>query len=94
VGFEASYWLEVESGKSSKNLILAKTTFRWLKATGYAEAIGLNLIFVFLAMPCVRDAAQQVFMDVPKASAVVVADWSRQKFGQLPFPKWGEVVTE
>lgn len=93
-GFETLFWLEVESGHSSKNLILEKTTMRWLKATGYAEAVGLRLIFVFLAMPWVRDAARLAFLDVPKTSAVVVADWSRQKFGQLPFPKWGEAVVE
>lgn len=91
---EALFWLEVESGHSSKNLILEKTTIRWLKANGYAEAVGVRLIFVFLAMPWVRDAARLAFIDVPSTSAVIVADWSRQNFGQLPFPKWGEVVTK
>ena len=93
-GVETLFWLEVESGHSSKNLILDKTTVRWLKATGYAEAVGLNLIFVFLAMPWVRDAARLAFIDVPKTSAVIIADWSRQNFGKLPFPKWGEVAIE
>ena len=91
---ETLFWLEVESGHSSRNLILDKTTVRWLKATGYAEAVGVHLVFVFLAMPWVRDAARLAFIDVPKTSAVIVADWSRQNFGQLPFPKWGEVVVE
>ena len=93
-GLETLFWLEVESGHSSKNLILDKTTVRWLKATGYAEAVGVQLVFVFLAMPWVRDAARLAFIDVPRTSAVIVADWSRQNFGQLPFPKWGEVVME
>jgi len=92
--FETLFWLEVESGKSSRNLILEKTTVRWLKATSYAEAVGVNLIFVFLAMPWVRDAARLAFLDVPKTSAVIVADWSRHNFGKLPFPKWGETVVE
>ena len=91
---ETLFWLEVESGKSSRNLILDKTKVRWLKATGYAEAVGVNLIFVFLAMPWVRDAARLAFIDVPKTSAVILADWSRQNFGQLPFPKWGEAVVD
>lgn len=86
-GFGTLFWLEVEGGKSSRNLILDKTTVRWLKATGYAEAVGVHLIFVFLAMPWARDAARLAFMDVPKTSSVIVADLSRQKFGQLPFPK-------
>lgn len=91
-GHETLFWLEVESGHSSKNLILDKTTVRWLKAAGYADAVGVHLVFVLLAMPWVRDAARLAFMDVPKTSAVIVADWSRQNFGHLPFPKWGEVV--
>ena len=84
---ETLFWLEVESGKSSRKLILDKTTVRWLKATGYAEAVGVQLIFVFLAMPWVRDVARLAFMDVPKTCAVIVADSSRQNFGQLPFLK-------
>ena len=42
----------------------------------------------------VREAARLAFTDVPSHSAVVVADWSRSNFGQLPYPKWGEVVFE
>jgi hypothetical protein len=93
-GFETLFWLEVESGHSSRNLILGKTTDRWLKATGYAEAVGVHLVFVFLAMPWVRHAARLAFMDVPETCAVIIADWSRRHFGQLPFPKWGEAVVE
>ena len=94
LGVETLFWLEVESGKSSRDLILDKTSTRWLKATGYAEAVGVQLVFVFLAMPWVREAARLAFIDVPKTCAVIVADWSRQNFGKLPFPKWGEVVVE
>jgi hypothetical protein len=93
-GFETLFWLEVESGHSSKNWILDKTTVRWLKATGYADAVGVHLVFVFLAMPWVRDATRLAFIDVSKTSAVIVADWSRHNFGKLPYPKWGEVVIE
>lgn len=93
-GFETLFWLEVESGHSSKNLILDKTTIRWLKAMGYADAVSLHLVFVFLAMPWVRDAARLAFLDAPKTCAVIISDWSRQNFGKLPFPKWGEVVVE
>jgi len=93
-GVETLFWLEVESGKSSRKLILDKTVTRWLKATRYAQAVGVHLVFVFLAMPWVRDAARLAFADVPSHSAVVIADWSRSNFGQLPFSKWGEVVFE
>lgn len=40
------------------------------------------------------EAARLAVMDVPRTCAVIVADWSRQNFGQVPFPKWGEVVVE
>jgi hypothetical protein len=93
-GVESLFWLEVESGKSSRDLILEKTMSRWLKALNYSESTGVHLVFVFLAMPWVRDAARLAFIDVPGSCGVVVADWSRQKFGQLPFPKWGEVMVE
>lgn len=93
-GVETLFWLEVESGKSSRKLILDKTVSRWLKATAYAKAVGVHLVFVFLAMPWVREAARLAFSDVPAHSAVVVADWSKSNFGQLPYSKWGEVVFE
>ena len=37
-------------------------------------------------------AARLAFMDVPRSRAVVVADWSKENFRQLPYPKWGKVV--
>ena len=93
-GVETWFWLEVESGKSSRKLILDKTVTRWLKAMEYTKAVGVHLVFVFLAMPWVREAARLAFVDVPAHTAVVVADWSRDNFGRLPYPKWGEVVFE
>ncbi len=93
-GVETLFWLEVESGKSSRKLILDKTVTRWLKATAYSKAAGVHLVFVFLAMPWVREAARLAFLDVPAHSAVIVADWSRSSFGRLPYSKWGEVVFE
>jgi hypothetical protein len=93
-GVETWFWLEVESGTFSRRLLLEKTVNRWLKATEYTRAVGVHLVFVFLAMPWVRKAARLAFADVPAHSAVVVADWSQGNFGRLPYPKWGEVVFE
>jgi len=93
-GVETLFWLEVESGNSSRRLILDKTGNRWWKATVYSEAVGINLVFVILAMPWVRDAARPAFTDVPPHAAVVLAGWKKKNFGQLPFTKWGEVVFE
>jgi hypothetical protein len=93
-GVETLFWMEVESGKSSRQLILDKTITRWRKAVAYADYVGVHLVFAFLGMPWVRNAARLAFMDVSKSCAVVVADWSKEKFGQLPYPKWGEVRFE
>ncbi len=91
-GVETLFWMEVESGKSSRQLILEKTIRRWERAVQYANYVDVHLVFAFLGMPWVRNAARLAFMDVPKSCAVVVADWSKENFGQLPYPKWGEVV--
>lgn len=93
-GVETLFWMEVESGKSSRQLILDKTVSRWQKATTYAEYLDIHLVFVFLGRSWVRSAARMAFMAVPESCAVVVADWSAKNFGQLPYPKWGEVVFE
>jgi hypothetical protein len=93
-GVETLFWMEVESGKSSRQLILDKTITRWRKAATYANYVGVNLVFAFLGMPWVRNAARMAFMDVPKTCAVIIADWSKENFGQLPYPRWGEVVSE
>jgi hypothetical protein len=45
-------------------------------------------------MPWVRDAARLAFTDVPPHAAVVVADWSKNNFGQFSYSKSGEVVFE
>ena len=93
-GVETLFWMEVESGKSSRQLILNKTIRRWERAVQYANYVNVHLVFAFLGMPWVRNAARLAFMDVPKNCAVVFADWSKDNFGQLPYPKWGEVTFE
>jgi hypothetical protein len=93
-GIETLFWMEVESGKVSRQLILDKTRSRWQKAVSYANYMGLNLIFTFLGMPWVRNAARMAFTDVPDSCAVIIGDWTGGSFGKMPYPKWGEVVLE
>jgi hypothetical protein len=93
-GVETLFWMEVESGKSSRQLLLEKTVKRWEKAVQYANYVDMYLVFAFLGMPWVQNAARLAFMDVPKNCAVVITDWSKANFGQLPYPKWGEVTFE
>ncbi len=93
-GVEALFWLEVESGRIERNRLVEKTAVRWMKAKGYADTVGIHLIFVLLGMPWVRESARIAFMDVPRYCAVIISSWHRLDFGELPYPKWGEVVIE
>lgn len=90
-GFETLFWMEVETGKTSRDYLLGKMAKRWQRAKDYARITRTRLVFTFLAMPWVRDTARMVFFDVPADSAVIVADW--QEFGVLPSPRWGSVTT-
>ena len=93
-GAETLFWLEVESGYSSAEYIYNQTTWRWVKAKKYAEAVGVQLVFVLLGSLWVRQAVRIAFMDVPPTCAVIIAGTKRGNFGKLPYPKWGEVVVE
>jgi hypothetical protein len=91
---ETLFWLEVESGSVSGQRIEDLNSVRWKKATRYAKATGMQLVFVLLGQPWVRDVAQMAFTEVPPTCAVIISSWNRFDFGKLPFPKWGEVVVE
>lgn len=91
-GLETLFWLEVETGNLSRTRIEQQTAIRWLKATHYADAVGVRLVFVLLSMPYVQEAARLAFAEVPPNCAVILSGWNRLDFGTLPYPKWGEVV--
>ncbi len=91
---ETLFWLEVESGSGSGRRIEDLNGIRWEKATGYAQATGMRLVFVLLGQPWVREVARLAFSDVPPTCAAIIASWNKFNFGKLPFPKWGEVVVE
>jgi hypothetical protein len=93
-GVETLFWLEVESGRFSRNRMLEKTAIRWMKAKGFADAANVHLIFTLLGMPWVREAARTAFTDVPKNCGVIISSWHRLNFGKLLYPKWGEAVVE
>jgi len=91
-GAETLFWLEVESGNVSWNRMVEQTAVRWMKAKGYADAVDVHLIFVVLGVPWIRRAARTAFMDVPQNCAVITSSWDKLNFGNLPYPKWGEMV--
>ena len=93
-GVETLFWLEVESGRFTRNRLVEKTAVRWMKAKGYASIVDVHLIFVLLGMPWVREAARIAFTDVPRNCAVIISSGRRLNFGKLPYPKWGEAVVE
>jgi hypothetical protein len=88
-GRETLFWLEVESGKASREMLRRKTVHRFEGALHYARRFSLSLVFALLAPPWVCQAVVGGFVGLPGDVAVVLADW--KAFGVLPVPKWGVV---
>jgi len=89
-GREALFWLEVESGNTSVEILREKTLRRINQALIYARRFSMKLVFAFLGPPWVQDAGIKVFQDLPEDVAVVVEDW--KALGELPVPQWGRVM--
>jgi len=87
LGREALFWLEVESGKASRETLRGKTARRFWGALLYARRFPVSLVFALLAPPWVRQAVVGGFVGLPGDAAVVLADW--KAFGALPAPRWG-----
>jgi hypothetical protein len=88
-GSETLFWLEVESGHSSREVIQKKLSRRLSQASAYTESMKIRLVFVLLAMPWVQEAARAALTNIPNTVAVVTGDWL--KFGELPVVEWGKV---
>jgi hypothetical protein len=88
-GAETLFWLEVESGNRSRQLLRKITLIRVNRALVYARGFSVRLVFALLGPPWVRKEAVKVFVDSPEDLAVVLEDWKR--FGELPVPVWGRV---
>ena len=88
-GWETLFWLEVESGHCSREVLQRKLSRRLGQASAYAESLGVRLVFVLLAMPWVQEAARPVLTGIPDTVAVVTGDWN--EFGKLPVVEWGKV---
>ena len=89
-GREALFWVEVESGKASRQALRGKILRRFEQALHYARRFSLPLVFALLAPPWVLRAVVGGFLGLPGDSAVVLADW--KAFSALPVPRWGEVT--
>jgi hypothetical protein len=86
-GREALFWLEVESGNTSRETLRRKIIRRFERALIYTRRFSLALVFALLAPPWVRRAVMGSFIQLPGDAAVVLADW--KAFGVLPAPQWG-----
>jgi hypothetical protein len=86
-GREALFWLEVESGKDSREVLRRKIIHRFEGALRYARRFSLSLVFALLAPAWVRQAVVGGFVGLPGDTAVVLADW--KAFGELSVPRWG-----
>ena len=88
-GWETLFWMEVESGHSSREVLWRKLSRRLNQAYAYTQSLNVRLVFVLLAMPWVQEAARHVLTGVPDTMAVVTGDW--KDFGRLPVVEWGKV---
>jgi hypothetical protein len=88
-GNETLFWLEVESGHSSRQVIQKKMSRRLWQASAYSESMKVRLVFVLLAMPWVQEAARAALAGISDTVAIVTGDW--KEFGKLPVVEWGKV---
>jgi len=88
-GGEVLFWLEVESGHASRELIRMKLARRLARASIYAENLKVRLVFVLLAMPWVQEAARSSLAGISSNVALISGDW--KEFGKLPVIEWGKI---
>jgi hypothetical protein len=88
-GRETLFWLEVESGHSSREEIRKKIRRRFVQAAEYAKEKKAYLVFALLGREWVCDAARPAFANTPPHVAVTIGDWRNENL--LPLTEWGRV---
>jgi hypothetical protein len=92
-GLETLFWLEVESGHSSRVNIQAKIARRMRVAASYAFDRKVNLVFCVLGMHWVTETAALAFAGLLQNwTSAILGNWTT--FGRLPIPIWGRVQTD
>jgi hypothetical protein len=75
-GVETLVWLEVETGKKSAQEHVKEVEYRCWQAMEITERHGIQLIFVFLAMPWVlRAVAKSAYFPLTKRIAIILDNW-------------------
>ena len=88
-GLETLFWLEVEDGHASRDMIRKKIRRRFIQAAAYANQEQFHLVFAMLGRDWVLEAARGAFVNLPAHVAVTLGDW--RAVGQLPLTEWGRV---
>jgi len=87
-GVETLAWLEVESGKKSRERIVKDIMQRYHQAFTIAEMYDLRMIFVVLAQPWVlRSLKNRILFDIPRNLTIIFENW--RNTGILSKPIFG-----
>lgn len=90
-GQEMLFWLEVDSGHSSRNTMEANYSRRLELVYAHAARWYMPIVFCILGLPWVVDAFRWCFPNMNSWVAVIGHDW--REFGKLPdyeFGRWHE----
>jgi hypothetical protein len=84
-GWEALFWLEVESGHASREIIRKKLALRLSQTTAYAESLKVRLVFVLLAMPWVQEAARNALVGITENSCWLYGQLEKMPVDQFSY---------
>jgi hypothetical protein len=88
-GVETLAWLEVESGKKSRDRIVQDIMARYQQAKAVANAYEMQMIFVVLAQPWVLKSLQNyALLFIPWNVSLIFENW--RNVGYLSKPIFGE----
>ena len=91
-GYETLFWLEVGDEHRSIDQITNVTAFRLNQAVKFCALTGVRLVYTQLSTRWVRQAVKRGCANLPRNTAVVLADWGR--FGKLPILEWGRITSD
>jgi hypothetical protein len=90
LGEEVMFWLEVDTGHTGYEKLIAKYNRRIQKASGYGKIVGMKIIFVILSPRWVVAHLRFGLLSIPDNIAMISHDWA--SVGKLPIPLFGRAV--
>lgn len=88
---EILFWLEVDSGHSSKKVMRLNYFRRLQNAYHHAKGMGIPIVFCIMGPPWVVNFFPQCIPRLPQNLAVIGQDW--RAFGRLPVYEFGRWVS-